>query len=128
MCIKNHKLKGKEDCTSGHLKIATKKNIKNGHIFLIVWTANVLTATLWSYITETLIFTNFEVVFISKGYYNFLNLHKIMRTPTFFRDLIHSQRMFGYCSLFNGSCKFIYIFDHSYLLNIIIHHVNFNSI
>lgn len=33
---KTHKLKGKEDCTSGHLKIATKKNVKNGHIFLIV--------------------------------------------------------------------------------------------
>lgn len=50
---------------------------------LIVGIANVLSASLCNYINTKFIFTNNKVVFVGRGHYIFLNIHGIMRTPTF---------------------------------------------
>lgn len=66
---------------------------------LIVGITNDLAATLSHNINQKIIFTKYEVVFISSSYNIFLNLYWIIRTSTFFTDLIN-LRKFDYI-LFN---------------------------
>lgn len=102
-----------DDCTDGHLKIATKSILKMGFFLLIVRIANVLTEL--NVIPITLIKVNNYKVQSRFHRYEILPILESRRDNEedyfffFFTYLIHSQRMFGFCSPFNGSYIFIYL-------------------